>query len=134
MVHAHEIRIGNILYSNLTKVNFVVTVDDIVGISKDPGVANPVALEPGILEKMGFKGLPHFTVQNSIQKDIGRRRFISIGNAGTPNEMVFLTEEDPPKVNAVIVLRNYDYDGRTYVHHLQNLVLDLTNRELPIAL
>jgi len=90
----------------------------------------PIHLSPEVLEKCGFYQLPHFTVQNNWIKDIGRGRFISVACVGTPNEMIFLTEEVPPEVKAVIIIRNYDYDGYTYLHDLQNIVRDFTKTEL----
>ena len=89
-----------------------------------------IHLTPEILEKAGFYQLPHFTVQNLWNKELGRGRFLSIACAGTPNEMVFITEEDAPKVKNIIVARNYDYDGKTYLHQIQNLYFALTGEEL----
>jgi len=94
---------------------------------------SPIELTPEWLERAGFGQLPHFTVQNNWSKNIGRDRVISVACVGTPNEIVFINEEVPPEVKNVIVARNYDYDGKTYLHHLKNLVLDLTGSELEIA-
>jgi len=44
--------------------------------------------------------------------------------------MIFITEEEPPEVKQIIVARNFDYDGKTYVHHLMNLYHALTGEEL----
>ena len=64
--------------------------------------------------KMGFEPLPHFTITDSLNFDLGRNRHLSIGNIGTPNEIVCISEtdyDDPKKVLEIIVLHNYDYDG-----------------------
>ena len=90
----------------------------------------PIPLTPEILEKCGFNQLPHFTVNNGYRIDIGRHRVLTVSCVGTPNEMIFLTEEQPPIVKDIICLRNYDYDGKTYLHDLQNLYYALTKQEL----
>lgn len=95
---------------------------------------HPIALTPEILMKCGFAPLPHFTVLNTMQKDIGRKRFLSFGCVGSGNEMLFLTEEEAPEVKAVIVLRNYDYDGPTYLHQLQNIHSSITGVDIAISL
>lgn len=79
------------------------------------------------LEAEGFYQLPHFTIQNNWIKDIGRGRFISVACVGTPNEMVFITEEEGKEVKSIIVARNYDYDGKTYLHHIKALIFSLTD-------
>lgn len=94
----------------------------------------PIPLTPEILEKAGFYQLPHFTVNNGWHLDIGRDRVITVACVGTPNEMIFLCEEDKPKVKNINVLRNFDYDGKTYLHQLQNIVHSITSKELKIEL
>ncbi len=66
------------------------------------------------LLSVGFKPLPHFTVGDSMLFDLGRRRHLSVGSAGTPNEVVFICQVDPsnPKnITDLVCLHNYDYDG-----------------------
>lgn len=84
------------------------------------------------LLKLGFKPIPHMTVMNSFTLDIGRDRVISIGCVGTPNEMIFLIEDYSKRVPSqdICVLRNFDYDDRTYVHTLQNIVFAITGKDL----
>ena len=75
--------------------------------------------------KMGFKPLPHFTIMDSLNFDLGRNRHLSIGNIGTPNEIVCIYEidnEDPKKVLEIIVLHNYDYDGYLTEERLQQFM------------
>ena len=90
----------------------------------------PIPLTPEILKKCGFYQLPHRTIQNSWMFNLSRDRVLSVACVGTPNEMVFLTEEVPPEVKSIIVLRNFDYDGKTHLHQLQNLYYALTGEEL----
>lgn len=91
----------------------------------------PIPLTPEVLEKCkGFYQLQHFTIPNNWMYSLGRDRYISIACVGTPNEMVFLTEESQMEVKSVVVLRNYDYDGKTYLHQIQNIIFDLTGQEL----
>jgi len=95
-----------------------------------------IPLTEEILIKAGFEHLQHFTVTNSIIKNIGRNRIISIGSVGTPNEMIWLCEIDminQTKITDLVCIRNYDYDGgKTDVHQLQNLYYSLTGEELTI--
>ena len=82
------------------------------------------------------KKIPHFTVTNSYTLDIGRNRIVSVGNVGTPNEMIWLcqiNDKDKNKIDDLICLRNYDYDGYTHVHTLQNLIHSLTGTELTLT-
>ena len=81
-----------------------------------------------LLDRCGFAQLPHFTILNSLIFDLGRGRFLSVACVGTPNEMLFITDDN----KAVIVLRNYDYDGKTYLHHIQNFIFALTGTELTL--
>lgn len=46
------------------------------------------------LIEIGFKELPHPTIMNSVIYDLGRNRQLSVGCAGTPNEMIFICERD----------------------------------------
>lgn len=95
----------------------------------------PIPLTEEWLLKAGFERLPHMNITNALIKDIGRNRIISIGNVGTANEMVWLCEvsaTDPKTIVDLICIRNYDYDGRTFVHHIQNIHHDLSGTELEI--
>ena len=77
------------------------------------------------LLKMGFKELPHFTIMNSLEYDLGRNRVLSVGSLGTFNEMIFLCySEDEDK--EVIVLRNYDYDGFTSLENIKSIIEGIT--------
>ena len=148
MIQATQLRIGN----KISGLNMVQTVKGIAphnpnqqgyehlitvkenGNQYKPFEIDGIALTPEILEKCGFKQLPHFTVQNLWNLSIGRDRIISVACVGTPNEMVFINEEQPPVVKNIIVARNYDYDGRTHLHQLQNLYFALTGTELSITI
>lgn len=152
MIQANELRIGNwVLFSPTVKKKIIASrMVQVEEIRKDNCVTNDsgiplvlfynseslqaASLTPEILEKCGFERLSHFTVQDVMDIDAGRGRVISIGCVGTPNEMIFINEEDGDLVNQVIVARNFDYDGKTYLHQLQNLYFALTGEELQIAL
>lgn len=82
------------------------------------------------LKNYGFTQLPHFTVQNLWKLDIGRNRVITIAYKGTPNEMVFISEEKNNKVEGLVILRNYDYDGYTYMEDINNIVLSITKHRI----
>lgn len=137
MINANELRIGNWVRHTNTFANplmQVIAKDFSNELSGDEFPQfDPIPLTPEVLEACGFKKMPHFTVGNNISISLGRDRVLSVSSAGTPNEMVFITEEQPPEVKNIIVARNYDYDGKTYVHHLQNIFSDLTGHDLPIT-
>ena len=62
---------------------------------------------------------------NSLVYDLGRNRYLSIGDLGNPNEMVFLYErdyDDTRKINDLICLRNYDYDGYTKLEDIKSII------------
>lgn len=84
------------------------------------------------LERLGFERLPHFTVGNTMLKNIGRNRVISVSCVGTPNLMVTLQEVNGKQVTDLVVVHNYDYDGPMHVHQLQNLYHALTGQELTL--
>lgn len=94
-----------------------------------------IPLSPEWLERFGFNRLPHFNIMDNLIKDIGRRRILSIGAVGTANEMLWLCEvnaTDPNEIDDLVCLWNFDYDGRLYVHHLQNIHHSLTGEELTL--
>ena len=77
------------------------------------------------LRKLGFKDIPYFTVTGSMIFDLGRNRQLSIGAVGEPNEMLFvceIDEKDDKKVNDIICLHNYDYDGYMTEEKLVSLI------------
>lgn len=77
------------------------------------------------LLELGFKELPHFTVTSSLTYDLGRNRFLSIVDVGTPNEILFIYEkdfEDERKINDIVTLSNFNYDGYLTVEKLSLLL------------
>ncbi len=83
------------------------------------------------LIKIGFKRIPHFTVMNSLVYDLGRRRHLSIGCVGTPNEMIFLCEADyksEKKIDDSICVHNYDYDGYVTEERIDALIFGITGK------
>lgn len=92
------------------------------------------------LKNLGFKELPHDTIMNSMVLDLGRRRTLSVGCLGEPNEMVFISEHDhndQKKITDSVCLHNWDYDGYLTKGKLQNLLSALikphpSEQEVPI--
>lgn len=107
-----EERANLILRQPNTGVNWCMLYEDLSGI--------PLSEE--ILLKCGFIKTPHFTVMGTLNFDLGRNRSLSIGCVSTPNEMLFLREGDGKPDDDLIVLHNFDYDGKLYLHKLQNIV------------
>lgn len=80
------------------------------------------------LIKLGFKEIPHFTVMDSVIFDLGRRRTLSAGCIGTPNEMVFICETDEKndkKITDSICLHNYDYDGYLTESKIKSIITSI---------
>ena len=81
---------------------------------------------------MGFEPIPHFTITDSLIYDLGRNRHLSIGDIGMPNEMVFICEvnnENKNRVDEIIGLHNYDYDGYLTKERLQQFMVLKHNNE-----
>jgi len=78
---------------------------------------------------LGFEEVPHFTITNSLNYDLGRNRFLSIGDVGNPNEMMFIKEmsfEDKEKVEDLVCVHNYDFDGFMTIEKMTALITGLT--------
>lgn len=74
---------------------------------------------------IGFKGLPHFTVMDSLTYELGRNRYLSAACVSSPSEMVWICEHDEEnkkKVTDLICVHNYDYDGYMTKEKLTMLV------------
>lgn len=78
------------------------------------------------VKELGFTDMPHFTIMGSLTLEIGRRRELSIGNLGTPNEMMFLSERDEIRgrkiITDTVVVHNYDYDGYLTIEKLKTFI------------
>lgn len=80
---------------------------------------------------IGFQELPHFTITNNLIYDLGRNRHLSFGSIETPNEMLFICETEehnPQKIEGLIVLKNYDYDGQTKIEDVKIIITAITGR------
>lgn len=78
---------------------------------------------------IGFKTLPHPALGKPVHFDLGRYRFLSASSVGTPNEFLYIYEVDdiaPKKINDLICLHNYDYDGKLTIEKVQGLINLLT--------
>jgi hypothetical protein len=79
---------------------------------------------------LGFEAIPHKTIGNTMVKDLGRGRLLSLSNVGNPNEFLFISSrdnwaEEPSYINQlqndVVTLHNYDYDGYITFNKLESL-------------
>ena len=96
----------------------------------------PIPLTEDWLVRLGGEKLPYHNILNSIFFKVGRNRIVSVGNVGTPNEMIWLCQVNATNdkiIYDLICLRNYDYDGYTPVHTFQNLIHALTGTELTLT-
>lgn len=83
------------------------------------------------LIKIGFEVIPHFTVTNAHIYKLGRHRHLSIGCAGTPNEMMFICstdDKDERKITDLICLHNYDYDGYMTIEYVENVIKSIKSK------
>jgi len=82
------------------------------------------------LIQIGFEAVEHYTVMNVYVYKLGRRRQLTIGNIGTPNEMMWITvsDEDIGPATDLVCLHNYDYDGYLVRAKVEGLVKILTNK------
>lgn len=132
MIQENELRIGN-------WVN-----DSFAGFAQVSGAdlanweainCSPIPLSVELLEQCGAtKSSIDNPFFSHYDFPLSRDRHISVSNPGTPNEMVMLLEKNHAGVPSVVCLRNFDYDGKTYLHQLQNLYFSLTGEELKINL
>ena len=80
------------------------------------------------LIELGFKPVPTFTIGNSVTYDLGRGRFLSASSVGTPNEMLFICQHDIndyKKIEDIITLHNYDYDGYLSLEKVKKIIYAL---------
>ena len=83
------------------------------------------------LIELGYKELPHSTITASLTYDLGRNRQLSFGSIQTPNEMLYIYEvyeKYPRKINNLVCLRNFDYDGYSSIEQIKSLITFLTGR------
>jgi hypothetical protein len=128
---AKDLRIGNLVFSNLTGKEFQVTAADILNISQDTSVVEPITLTEEWLVKFGFKK----------SKAIPKEKFCYLfeDKAETPIEFYVVgkgfndvyTIYDP--INHSNQL-NFITDNRglNFVHQLQNLYFTVAGTELII--
>ena len=79
--------------------------------------------------RLGFAPLPHYTVADALLYQLGRKRHLSAGCVGTPNEMIWIcqmNDEDPKKCDDLVCLHNFDYDGLMTEDRLKTLIEVLT--------
>ncbi len=141
---ANDLRKGNIVYNGYEGGNEILSafqISQIEVMNNGGNVADYyrsleyIPLTEEWLFKFGFEKIDHFTVNNAIIKNIKANKQLSFSDIGTPNEMVFLCDinnKDSKKVDDLVCIHNYDYDGYMHVHQLQNLYFALTQKELTI--
>jgi len=145
MITKQEIRVGNwlnVVIANpegekLDVVGYVSKIkDDGIWLGSDGGIRIDLDDLFGIpvnnkaLEKLGFKHNPIVLVSKQYLISLGRNRFLSVSDVGTPNEMVWLQNIEGRDVTDLVCIHNFDYDGEIYIHQLQNLYFALTGKEL----
>lgn len=129
MIDPKELRIGNYVIDGHDIEQ--VSVRMLQMILEGSAEVDPIPLTPEVLQRLGaIKSSIHNPFFSHYDFYFGRDRHLSVSNPGTPNELVMLLEynTDGGKITpSIICLRIYDYDGNTYVHHLQNIYYDISN-------
>ncbi len=132
---ASDLRIGNIVKNKDGEV-FPISEQDLFNFALGSEEFFPVEItEEWLLKEAKAYKMPFPTITNSIIIDLGRKRILSIGNLGTSNEMVWLCQKnkfDDKKIDDLVCIRNYDYDGGITTHEYQNLYHSLTQTELQL--
>lgn len=85
------------------------------------------------LIQIGFKKIPTFTIGNNVTFDLGRNRQLSASSIGTCNEFLAICEiddENPKKINEIIVLHNYDYDGALSMEKITGIIESITGKKI----
>lgn len=76
---------------------------------------------------LGFKEIPHFTITQNLVFDLGRNRSLAVGSVGTPNEVMFICQEEPPKtIESLVCVHNYDYDGYLTMQRVKDIIAGIT--------
>lgn len=76
------------------------------------------------LIQIGFKPMPHQTIMNSVQYDLGRGKYLNAGCVGTPNETIFICEKSKvgEHYTDLICIHNFDYHGYITIERVQALL------------
>lgn len=81
------------------------------------------------LYKLGFIPTQHFYT-DAYSYDLGRSRYLSVGFADTPNEVMWIYEvdrKDSRKITDLVCLHNWDYDGELTEYKVERLINLLMN-------
>ena len=81
------------------------------------------------LVELGFKEVPHFTVGNIVNYDLGRERMLSASDVGSPCEMLYIIQSTDSHVEDAVVIHNYDYDGYLTVEKVTGLISLITKEK-----
>lgn len=129
-LQATDLRIGNIVdtpYGQYPIVDVMcdcINTDFVECLPYDE--VGGVILDANWLVRGGFTHLPAPSIiGDTYMLDLGRHRRLSVSNVDNANQVVFLQsydEKDYRNTTDLICLWNFDYDGRTAVHQLQNIV------------
>lgn len=110
--------------------------DQFVEPQQEPEFSNILTsqLKGEYLEKAGFIKYPGVSVMETYALLGSRNRWISVTNPGTPNEMVFICDgEYGKRVDNIVTLKNYDYDGYTTLMQLDGICYLLTEKTLDFS-
>lgn len=145
-MNSKELRIGNYIKTPSGKILPVRDISiDLITLKGDmvngnlqkfiPEDISPVSLTEELLLRLGCRKNKINKITSTYNIDIGRGRFLSISDIGTPNAFIHLCykDQDSLKIEDIITLYNWDYDKEIYLHQFQNLIFSLTGEELILA-
>lgn len=128
MIQANQLKIGNWVKSNLSGRYFQVTAADILDISQNPTLAEPIPPTEEILLKIGFKKV--------VEEFEGYSNFVYELVIDTFTKIIIQSDfsfglESKDNANESICFTN---DILKSIHRIQNIVFVLTEKELIINL
>lgn len=137
MIQANELRIGNYIHNEVQGINFKVCN---VVISRlyfgDSEGYKPIELTEEILLKCkGILKQESKVLTSNYVLPLRRNKCLIITDIGTPNFMIGIADldfENKCKIDDLVNIWNWDFDKEIQLHHFQNIVHDLSGKELEI--
>ena len=95
---------------------------------------NPIPVTEDILLNSGFEKFVMTETEKLYSMDMTRNRRLQIAVIGDVKliQITSSKKTDPYIPTDFVCLFNEDYDGKLFLHKLQNIVFDLTEKELSI--
>ena len=133
MIQPNELRIGNwigLKNSGLLQID----IDNFSDCAKNPAIFNPIPLTPEVLEKAGFKK-NQWQEAYYIQTDFGCL-YIHFYNGRIITRFMSISKDSrgDKSFSLPFIGNKKSSENYIYLHHIQNLLYELTQTELNINL